>query len=812
MVGFRMESIVHDLRFALRQLRKNPGFTLTAIVTLALGICASVAIFAFVDAALIKPLPYPNPSRLAGVSETSSGRLGMPLSYADYLDWKRMNTVFQSMDVWTQTGYLLKTGQGVQPESGIRVSAGFLKTLGISPALGRDFRDGEDAVGAPLTVILSDNAWRKWFGGKADAIGQTVSLSGTPYTVIGVLPRAFQFAPRNRADFWAALQPTSDCEKRRGCHSLNGLGRLKDGASLQTANENMKSIAAQLERLYPGSNNGQGADIELFSEAIVGKIRPILEVLLGGAALLLLIACVNVSSLLLVRTESRRRELAVRGALGASRGRVIRQFVTEGVALVLMGSVLGVCAAYGAMRLMLKLISEDMLASMPYLKDLGMNARVPAFAFAVALLAAVLFSVTPALRLSRSGLRDDLAEGSRGSAGMTWRRFGSNLVVLELAIAMVLLVGAGLLGKSFYRLLHVDVGFPVDHLASFEVAMPDAGYTKPEQVLAAEEQILSRIQSVPGVKAVGHTSVLPVSCNCNTDWVRFPGRPYHGEHNEVNERDISSGYFQTLGARLIRGRLFTDADATGKPNVIIVSQEFARLYFPGQDPIGQKIGDLGLSPGSMRQIVGVVNDVHEGALDDDLWPTEYEPYRQGPDTQFEVVVRTLRPAESVFPELIAAVHKVDPGIGTSDEVTIEDRNNSSYSAYLHRASAWIVGGFAALALLLGVVGLYGVVAYSVSQRTREIGVRMALGAQRGTVYRLILTEAGWLTAIGIAAGALCAVGAGALMRTMLFGVHTWDTPTVVGVGLVLGAAAAVASYLPARRAASVNPVEALRAE
>ena len=812
MVGFRWESVTHDLRFAARQLKKNPGFTLTAILMLALGMGASVAIFAFVDATLIKPLPFPNPSRLAGVHESSGGFRRSPLSYDDYLDWKRMNTVFQSMDVWVPTGYLLKTSAGVQPETGIRVSAGFFRTLGVGPTLGRGFRDGEDAAGAPRYVILSYGAWQKWFGGRREVIGETASLSGASYTVIGVLSRDFQFAPRGRADFWTLQQRTDECSKRRSCHGLNGIARLKDGVSMQGADANMKSIAAQLERQYPDSNRGQGANIEALSETVVGDIRPILLVLLGGAALLLLIACVNVSSLLLVRTENRRREMAIRGALGASTTRIIRQFITESVLLVVLGSVLGVVAAYGAMQLLLRLIPADMMAYTPYLDGLGMNLRVPTFAGVVALLAALVFSLMPALRLSHTDFRRDLAEGNRGSAGTAWRRFGSNLVVVELAIAMVLLVGAGLLAKSFYRLLHVELGFRSDHLATLSVALPEASYTKDEQTLAATKEMMRRIQSLPGVQSVGITSMLAVTCNCNTDWIRMVGQPYDGHHNEVNEREVSTDYFKTLQARLVRGRFFTDGDDATKPRVILINEALARKYFPGQNPIGRKLGDTVLTPSSLREIVGVVADVREGALDEELWPAEYYPFTQAPDTYFSMVVRTSQAEQSLLPELTAAIRKVDPGIGTIDEMTMPDRINDSTTAYMHRSSAWLVGGFAALALVLGVVGLYGVIAYSVSQRTREIGVRMALGAQRATVYRLILKEAGWLTVAGIVVGTGCSIGSGMLMRRLLFGVDSWDVPTVAGVAAMLAIAAAAASYFPARRAASVNPVEALRAE
>ncbi|MGH9404171.1 MAG: ABC transporter permease, partial [Terriglobia bacterium] len=756
---------------------------------------------------------YRNPNRLVNVAESGALFPRSPLSYPDYLDWKRLNKVFSSMDVWAGTGYLLKIPAGTLPIPAARVSDGFFRTLGVTPMLGRDFYSGEDLPGAPHTVMLSYAAWQRWFGGRKNVIGQPVTLSGISYTIIGVLPWSFQFAPRGRAEFWTTLQPLHPCEKRRSCHDLHGVARLKDGVSVQTALANMTSIAAQLEKRYPDSNRGQGASVAPLSEVIVGKIRPLLLALLGGAGLLLLIACANVTSLLLARSESRKREIAVRGALGASPARLIRLFVTEGLVLVAIGGVLGLISAAWAMRLLTRLIPTDMMANMPYLQGLGLNLRVVAFAGVVSLLAAVLFSITPALRLSLSDMREGLAESGRGSAGTLWRRFGPNLVVAELAIAVVLLVGAGLLGKSFYRLLHVDLGFQPSHLATLEVGEPAASNGGNDvQEVRLGRQLVSRIASLPGVKSVGITSVLPVSFNGDTDWIRFVGRPYHGEHNEVNERDVSSAYFTTLQAKLLRGRYFTDAEDESKPRVVIINQALARKYFPNQDPIGQKIGDDGLTPKSIREIIGVVDDIRDGSLDSEIWPAEYIPFNQSPDTYFGLIVRTSQAPRSVFPMLDAAIHRIDPNFGTIGEATMNERIDDSQTAWLHRSSAWLVGGFAALALLLSVVGLYGVIAYSVSQRTREIGIRMALGAQRSSVYRLILGEAAWLAGAGIAVGLICSVAAATLMRGLLFGTQAWDAPTLAAVATGLALSALLASFVPARHAASINPVEALRAE
>lgn len=807
-----METLIKDLRYAFRQLRHSPGFAGTAILVLSLGICASVAIFSFVDAALLKPLPYPDSSRLVDVTETAAMFPRANLSYLDYLDWKTLNHSFSSLEVYNQSGYLLRTASGAEPIPAMRVSAGFFRTLGIKPLLGRDFFDKEDSLAAPHSAILTYSAWQKRFGGNKDVIGQTASLSDVAYTIVGVLPQDFQFAPAGDAEVWTPYRADDQCGKRRGCHNLYGVARLKDGVSVDRARAEMKGIARQLELQYPVDNRGQGAHVEPLAEVVVADVRPILLLLFGGAGLLLVIACANVASLLLVRSESRKREIAVRGALGASRPRLIRQFVTEGFVLAFGGAFLGLAAASGAMRILLHLISKDMLSGMPYLSGLGINLHVLIFATSVVLLAATLFSLAPIARLSLSKVRDGLTEGGRGYAGTLWRKFGANFVVLELAIAVVLLFGAGLLGKSFYRLLHVDIGFQPDHLATITLNLSDAKYSKDEQIVPVVRQILQRTGNLPGVQSVGLTTMLPVGANGNTNWIRVAGHPYNGEHNEVNERSVNADFFSTLHAKLVRGRYFTEADDGSKPPVIIINQKLASMYLPGEDPIGKKIGDNQLTPKSIAEVVGVVDDVKDGSLDTETWPAMYYPFNQSTDTYFSLVVRTSQSEKSILPSLVRAIREVDPGIGTQNPTTMRARIDESPSAYLHRSSAWLVGGFAFLALLLGVVGLYGVISYSVTQRTREIGVRMALGAQRDSVLQLIMKEAGGLAAAGIVIGLLCAVGASSLMGALLFGVHPWDAATLAGVSMVLAASSLLASYLPARRAASVDPMEALRYE
>jgi macrolide transport system ATP-binding/permease protein len=803
-----LETLIQDLRFAIRQLRKNPGFACTAVLMLALGICANVAIFSFVDATLIKPLPYQDPSRLVNLFETNALGARYHLSYPDYLDWKRLNKVFNSMEAYEINGFMLTTPTGAQKADGVRVSGGFFRTLGVSPVIGRDFSEGEDLASAPRTVMLSYSAWQRRYGGRGDVLGQTITLDGFPNTIIGVLPAQFHFSPAEPAEFWATLHAAGNDLTCRGCHGLFGVARLKDGVSVPTAMAEMTSIAQQLERQYPNSNRNRSATVLSLTEVIVGDVRPILLVLLGGAGLLLLIVCVNVSSLLLVRAESRKRETAIRNALGASRARLIRQFVTEGMLLVVAGSALGVACAYETMQLLVRLIPAEMMAGMPYLHGLGLNFRVVLFALSISIFSGLLFSLMPILRLPVSGMQEGLAEGGRGSAGTMWRRFGANLVVVELAIAVVLLVSAGLLGKSLYRLLHVDIGLEPDHLAMLRIGARGDRYAKDAQVVALERQILARIASLPGVRSAGITDSLPVGDGDGIMQFQVVGRPMLREHNEANDRWVSSSYFPTIGARLVRGRYFTDAEDASKPPVAIISRTLAAQYFAGEDPIGKQI-TMGGSPA--MEVVGIVDDIKEGPLDM-VRPAIYSPFSQGPNNDFAVVLRTSQAEQTLPSEMSDAIHQIDPGIFTYGGVTMTERINDSPSAYLHRSSAWLVGGFAGLALLLGVVGLYGVIAYSVSQRTREIGVRMALGAQRASVYGMIFREAGWLIVFGVTAGLLCSVAAGMLMRTLLFGVRAWDAPTLAAVATVLAVCALLASYIPARRAASVNPVEALRAE
>jgi len=813
-----IESFWADVRYACRGLRRTPGFAGTAIVVLALGVCASLAIFAFMDAVLIRPLPYKDPARLVGLYETTPLGPRYHLSYLDYQDWKKMNTVFTGIEAFDDRVIALKTAAGLERVDGALVSAGFLRLLGVSPALGRDMRDGEDARGAARVALLSDAAWQQRFGGRRDVLGQTVTLDGAAYEIVGVLPRDFNFAGVGDAEFWVPLTPAA--KEDRGEHWFSAIGRMKDGVALKAAQTEMAGIATRLAREYPDTDGGRGASVEAWTEVVVGDLRPMLMLLMAGSVLLLGMACVNVSSLLLVRCEKRRTEIAVRGALGATRGRLARQFVTEGLVLAGAGCALGVGAADIAMRLLGSLVPMQVLETMPYLRELGLGWHVAGFALLIALLTAALFALTPVVRMAalqsgqQGGMTGEMASGGRGTAGLVWRRLGSNLVILELAAAMVLLTGAGLLGKSFYRLLHAELGMEPGHLALVKMRIPQtAELAKDAQVVAFEQRVIEEVKRLPGVESAATVPMPPVAdmARGNTTFT-VVGRPKVKSEpdNEATMRNVSPGFFSTVGARLERGRYFAETDTTDRPAVAIVNRALAKRFFPGEDAMGMQIRfDAALPP---VMIVGVVADLRETALDGEIPPTVYVPFAQWPDPGFYVVARTANDPKGVLKAIEGTLRGMDPGVLILGSKTMEERIAGTTTAVLHKALARLVAGFAGLALVLSVVGLYGVIAYSVAQRTREIGVRMALGAQRGAVAGMVLREAGWLTVIGLGAGMACAVGAATLMRKLLFGVSSWDVSTLISVGALLAVAALLASYLPARRAAGVNPVDALRAE
>jgi macrolide transport system ATP-binding/permease protein len=808
-----METILQDLRYGLRTLLKSPRFTVTAVITLAVGISANVAIFTFVDATLLRPLPYKDAQQLVEIYDTREQTVSSQFeaSYPDYLVWKEQNQVFSAVAGYNGGGTVLR-GQGA-PEvlPGAVVSDNFFATLGVQPVAGRDFASGEDLASAAPTVILGYGFWQRRFGGKRDVIGQVLTLGRNQVTVIGVLPQGFHFAPVGDPDVWQPLQATGGLRDRRNLHWLNVIARLKPGVSRDSAAAGMKVLMEGLEKQYPASNTKLRTTITPLNEVIVGNIRPILLLLLGAVVLLLMIACANVANLLLARSLSRRREVAVRTALGASRWRLVRQMLTEGILLSLTGGVLGVVLAEWMVKAFVAAIPQALLNFMPYLKMMSIDGGVLLFALGIALLTGVLFALAPAFRLSGEHIHDAFRDGARGSQSTGWRRFASALVVAEVAISMVLLFGAGVLGKSFYRLLQVDTGFNYHNVSTMAVIAPSAQYKTNAQQIAFYKTLLDRVQAMPGVKSAGITSTLPIGQG-NTSNVVVVGQPYTGQGFEANSRSVDTQYFQTLQAQLVAGRWFNETDAAEAPQRVIVNKTFVNMFMRGLDPVLQQVRFTYNDQEKPRQVIGVVNDIKEAQLDAPALPAIYTPFLQDPGTFQYIVVRSEQDPRAALEQTKAAVRQLDPNAVTLQDQTMEDFIQRSPVAFFHRYPAWLAGLFAFMALVLGSIGLYGLVAYSVSQRTQEIGIRMALGARRGNVLQMVLMQGIRLIVPGVMIGIGGGIAAALLARSLLFQVSAWDPAIFVIVTVLLAAVTLVASFIPARTATKVDPMVALRYE
>ena len=808
-----MNGLIQEIQYGVRVLLRRPSFTIMAVMVLTLAIGANVTMFTFIDAALLRPLPYRDPQQLVKIWDSRQSEVSsrFEASYPDYLDWKQQNEVFLSLAAYSGGGNaILAESDGPQMVPAGRVSDNFFQTLGVAPLIGRVFQPGEDLASAPPYVILSYGFWQHHYGGRRDVLGQSMTLNSTPRTIVGVLPKHFHFAPMGDVDVYVTLRATGGMQTRRNLHWLHPVGRLKPGVTLDQAQVGMNALAANLEKQYPDSNKELRTVVVPLSELITGQVKPILMVLLAAVGLLLLIACANIANLLLARSATRAKEFAIRSALGARRWRMVRQLLVEGTLLALVGTLAGIVFAMLATRGMIHTLPAEMLQNVPYLRDASIDPRILLFAAGLGLLTALLFSLPPAIGLSAPA-NNALKEGGQQSVSGSWRKVGSLLVIAEVAISAVLLVGSGLLLKSLYRLLKVDTGFNVSRLTTFYVFPDSKRYDEDAQANLLHDKLMDALRAVPGVSSVGITSTPPV-VGGNTSLFRVVGALLTPLPYEANSRDIDPGYFSTLQARLKAGRYFNERDDANAPKVVILNQTAAKIAFGDQDPVGKEIIFTYSPKEKPRQVVGVVADVHEGELTDADKPAIYTPFAQGPDNIFAVVVRSDLDQSALRPALEQAVHQVDPGIVLFQMQTVEDLIAQSPAAMMHRYPARLVSIFAISALLLGVVGLYGVVSYSVSQRTREIGVRMALGAPRGDVLRLVLSNGMRLAAIGIAAGVAGAVLAGYFLRSVLFGVKPWDTATLVLVAAVLLAINALASYLPARRAAQLDPMQALRYE
>ncbi len=813
-----------NLHYAVRALWNSPGFTLVVVLTLALGIGANTAIFSVVYSALLHPLPYRDPGKLFHLGESRSqsdnSANGAQASYPDYLDWKRSAKSIQSFAGYSGDAFTLSANGEPKNTFAAQVTPSFFSTLGVKPALGRDFLDGEMREDGPPVTILTDGFWRTEFGADPKVIGRVIHLDGKPATIVGVLPRDFEFAPARSVPLWVPIHQSGDPITRRSLRWLSVLGRLAPGVSPDQVRAEMQSINAQLAHAYPKENSSTFFVMESLTEQIVGKVRPILLILLGAVGFVLLITCANVANLVMTRSIGRRKEFAVRSALGASRASLFSQLLTESLLLSFIGAAVGLLGAQWGVNLLVAAIPESQLQSMPYLRDTGMNLPVLLFLGGVTVLTGILFGLAPGLDASRTSLHDVLKDESRGGTSAGHARLRNTLVIAEISISLVLLVGAGLLLKSLQTLLGQDPGFNLHNVLTFSVNLPDSSYpsdkTPPYYSAAAvrfDHEFTQRLRSLPGVLDVGQTSGIPASGGSGTIRFVVEGRPTAtGQEDECQIITVSTGYFSSLKIPLADGRFFNARDVQGAPDVVVVSRAFAKAYFPGENPVGKRIRFTYSAQNPFLQIVGVAADTASIDLAAPPPPIIYAPNDQGPSTYLSFMVRTGGEPDAFVGAARAALQEMDPQLPLIQPQSLEQIANQSPSVFLRRYPSYLIGSLAALALALAVVGLYGLISHMVLQRTREIGIRVALGAQRRDILRMVLRQGIRATVAGVAIGVVAGLALTRLLRSLLYGVTPGDWLTFLSVAVLLLVVALAACSIPARRATRVDPIVALRYE
>ncbi len=819
--GWRwLAELLHDLRYGARMLRINPGFTLVAVLTLALGIGANTALFSVIDAVLLRPLPFHDPGRLVAIRslDLRDSTHGGEISYPAFLDWRSRSHSFESMSVWN-TNNVTYTG-AEQPESvlGAVVSANLFSMLGVSPALGRGFILDEDQPGREqLPVVLSYEFWQSHFGGDPNVLGRALTLDNGKYSVVGVMPAHFQFPVQSqRVELWTTiardLQGKLPMAAQRGVSYLRVIARLKPGIEIPQAQSDLKLVQEQLNRQYP-ENRPRRVAVQSESDEIAGAMRSVLMILLGAVGFVLLIACANVASLLLARATVRQREFTLRSALGASRSMIVRQLLTESILLAMVGGIVGLLFAHWAASALVSMAPQSLART----SEVALDFRVLGFTFVIALATGVLFGLAPAVQASRFDLNRGLRESGRGSsAGPVGTRLRSVLVASQLAVALVLLTGAGVLLHSFDRLRHVDPGFRADHVLTFLLEVPSHRHPGGQRPVFVRE-LLQAARALPSVKSASAIFGLPL----NPDQGAFTSLEVEGhrvpdsQRPRVAFRIIESHYFDTMGVRLLQGRTFTSRDEEGEPPVAVVNETFARQIFKGENPLGRRIkpnisfGDRTDAP--MREVVGVTADVKSSSIGGNIVPEVYAP--QTPTDfigEMTIVVRTGIDPNALVPAMRSLVSSMDKDLPLRDIKTLEQYVSGSISA--PRFEAVLLGTFAVLAFVLTTIGLYGVISYSVAQRTREMGIRIALGAQRASISHMVMREGVLLILIGITAGLMVSFFTVRLIRGLLYGIAATDPATFIAVPLGLLGVALLACYIPARRAMRVDPIVALRYE
>ncbi len=812
--GVWLETFWQDIRFGARTLRKNPGFTAVAVLTLALGIGANTAIFSVVYAVLLQPLPYRDPARLVALNETTPRVGDISVSYPNFLDWRAGAHAFSQMSAAHKVGFSLAGVSQPESISGDAVSPNFLSMMGVRPILGRDFEASEEKAGTPPVLLLSYSLWQTHLGGDPNVVGRTILLDGRSFTIIGVLPPNYRSFDTTDVLLPIGVWATNDSEstERGDRGDMTVVGRLAPNASLARARVEMEGIAARLAKQYPESNDQFGVALKPLREVFVGDMESAILVLLGAVLFVLLIACANVANLFLIRGAARTREIALRVAFGASRSRIIRQMLTESFVLAFFGGILGLALAFAGIRGIARLIPEDMLAG----AAVNLNGVVLLFLAGIAVLAAFIFGLAPATHLANPNVQTELKEGGRtASAGAAQSRLRGMLAVAEVSLALVLLTGAGLMMKSLYRLMSVDPGFHPDHVLKMEMDLRTQQYSKDPAIRIFWQQVLDRVRALPGVERAGVGTVVPLTDNHSRTDITIEGmeQPALGSYPHPDYHQVSPGYTETLGIALLRGRTFTDADKDGAPLVALVNAKLAKQFFPNVDPIGKRFMFGRLSTKAAPKwitIVGVVGDTKLYGLANPARLEVYVGCSQFPSSDMDLLARSdVDPAAltSAIRGVVESIDKDQPifDISTMDQVV-------TLSVSTRRITLVLLGLFSGLALVLAAIGIYGVISYTVAQRTHEIGIRIALGARRSDVFRMVLGQGGRIAVMGILIGIVAAFGLTRLMASLLFSVSAFDPITFAGVAFLLTIVALGACYIPARRATRVDPMVALRHE
>jgi len=812
-----VDTLIQDLRFGLRTLAKHPGFTIVAIITLALGIGATTAMFSVVDGVLLAPLPYPNPNRVMILFETSSSFNEMSVSYPNFLDWQRQSRSFSGLAAYRDDSFNFAAPGGAERASARMVSDNFFKVLGVFPALGRGFTPQDNRFGAAPTAILSYNFWQRQFGGKPGVLGRTITMDDQNYTVIGVLSKDFWFLDRRDVYVPIGIYHKLWSQNRQSRSNTRVVGRLKPGVTVGQAQAEMTGIAERLRQEYPKDNAGVGINVKPIGSYIVENVRGTLWLLLGAVCFVLLIACVNVANLLLSRAAVREKELAIRAALGASWRRVVRQLLTESILLGLLGGGLGILLAFTGTRLLLTSVPGEL----PRSQNVGLDLRVLLFVVAVSVITGVIFGLAPALRSAKPDLQDALKEGSRGSTGGR-HRLQRGLVVAEVGLALVLLAGAGLALESILWLNGVNTGFNPNHVLIFDVYLPPARYSGATSTLGFYHQLLNRLRNLPGVEAAAAADDIPMTGDSEIFYY-VAGRPKPEPQNMpwAMLYLTTPGYLRAMDISLLRGRFFTDQDNLSSHPVVVIDENMARSMFPHQDPIGQHIIIPFKGLEEPREIVGIARHIKHNGPAERNWKIQnafYMPIAQIPDPLYRVVgtfnatlvVRTSVDPQSIVASVKRTVEAVDSGVAVSGVRTMNELERTSLAA--QRFTMILMAIFAVLALALAAIGIYGVISYHVAQRTHEIGIRMALGARQRDVLFWVVRQGMTLALGGVAAGVVAALALTRLMASMLYGVKPSDPATFVAVSLILAGVALLATYIPARRATKVDPMVALRYE